>query len=142
MSEQALFGELLRQLRVERDLTQERLAEQTDCAVQTIRMLEHGRRRPSQALAERLAQVLVLTPDEQRAFLKAARRPLSLPLNKSTHTLSIVPPPSRRHSLPSSAHFLIGRDAEQHQIISQMAEGTRLFVLVGPGGIEIGRAHV
>lgn len=135
MSEQALFGELLRQLRVERDLTQERLAEQTDCAVQTIRMLEHGRRRPSQALAERLAQVLVLTPDEQRAFLKAARRSLSLPLNKSTHTLSIVPPPSRRHSLPSSAHFLIGRDAEQHQIISQMAEGTRLFVLVGPGGI-------
>lgn len=71
-----LFKEWLRRQRVALDLTQEALAEQVGCAVQTIRAFEHGWRRPSRPMAERLAAALAVPPAQRAAFLQAARVPL------------------------------------------------------------------
>ena len=46
---------------------QERLAEEVACAVQTIRAIESGARRPSVAMAARLA-VWITSPLERTAF--------------------------------------------------------------------------
>ena len=49
------FGRLLPERRKTRDLTQEHLAEQVHCCVETIRKIEAARLRPSQHLAALLA---------------------------------------------------------------------------------------
>src|SRR5262249_50883253 len=59
--------------RADLNLTQELLAEQVGCAVDTIRALETGRRRASQPMAERLAIVLHIPLDERAGFLAAAQ---------------------------------------------------------------------
>src|SRR5690349_14640848 len=73
------FGALLRQSRIERDLTQEALAEVVGCATQTIRSFEIGRRRPSREMAARLADVLQVPPAEREVLLRLARAPLPAP---------------------------------------------------------------
>jgi transcriptional regulator with XRE-family HTH domain len=67
------FGRLLKRLRKARDLTQEALAQQAYCAVDTIKKIEQGVRRPSRQLAEQFADCLTLSGDERAAFLAAAR---------------------------------------------------------------------
>lgn len=74
--EHLLFKDWIRHQRVLRDLTQEALAEEVGCAVQTIRAFEHGWRRPSRALAERLATILTVPQEQREAFLQAARVPV------------------------------------------------------------------
>src|SRR5689334_22199931 len=71
------FGYWLRRRRKALDLTQEELAQQVGCAVGTIKKLEGDERRPSKALAERLADLLAIPPEERPAFLKAARAELA-----------------------------------------------------------------
>ena len=73
MSTTHAFGPLLRELRADRGLTQEQLAAVAGCAAETVRSFESGRRRPSSALARRLADGLRLPPDEHARFLHAAR---------------------------------------------------------------------
>src|SRR4051794_40409564 len=68
-----LFGQWLRQARRALDLTQEALAERVACAATTIRTFESGARRPSRAMAERLADVLAIPPGDRAAFLQLAR---------------------------------------------------------------------
>src|SRR5215208_96416 len=67
------FGRQLRQLRKARDLTQEALAQQAYCAIDTIRKIEGGVRRPSRQLAEQFADCLDLTGMERAASLTSAR---------------------------------------------------------------------
>lgn len=79
MNEPMTLGRWMKRLRADLDMTQEALAQQVGCAVQTIRTFEIGRRRPSRELAERLADVLHV-PQEQRAdFVRAARMPTISP---------------------------------------------------------------
>jgi transcriptional regulator with XRE-family HTH domain len=49
------FGEYMKRVRTERDLTQEQLAESADLAADTIRRMEHGEFSPSLATLEKLA---------------------------------------------------------------------------------------
>ncbi len=77
MDDQQAFGRRLRRLRKARDLTQEVLAQQADCAVDTIKKIEAGVRRPSRQRAEVLADLLALAGSERVAFLQAARAELS-----------------------------------------------------------------
>ena len=77
--DQPSLSDWMRRQRALRDLTQEALAEQVGCALQTIRAFENGWRRPSRPLAERLATILAIPPAEQAAFLRAARAPLARP---------------------------------------------------------------
>ncbi|MDQ5854348.1 MAG: helix-turn-helix domain-containing protein, partial [Chloroflexota bacterium] len=73
MHEPMTLGRWMKRLRADLDLTQEVLAEQVGCALQTIRSFELGKRRPSRELADRLAATLQV-PQEQRAeFLRLAR---------------------------------------------------------------------
>ena len=63
------FGQWIKRVRIQRDLTQETLAEQAFCSVQAIRAFESGRRRPSLTLATRLAEVLAIPGEQRAAFL-------------------------------------------------------------------------
>src|SRR6266540_3108191 len=73
MGDQEAFGRLLRRLRKARDLTQEALAQQAYCAVDTVRKIEAGVRRPSRQLAEQFADCLGLAGEERATFLAVAR---------------------------------------------------------------------
>src|SRR5262245_34639011 len=77
MDEITSFGEWLRRRRKALDLTQAALADRAGCVPGTIESIEADDRRPSRQLAERLADVLGLAPDERTVFLKAARAELS-----------------------------------------------------------------
>jgi predicted ATPase/class 3 adenylate cyclase len=76
MEGHASFGYWLRRRRKALDLTQEELARRVGCVPGTIKSIEADARRPSKQLAERLAAVLELAPEERDAFLKAARAEL------------------------------------------------------------------
>ncbi len=73
MEPNASFGQWLQRRRKQCDLTQDALAQQVNCAVGTIQKFEQEQRRPSQAIAERLAQVLGIAEDERAAFIRFAR---------------------------------------------------------------------
>ena len=67
------FGKLVKELRLQLDLTQEELANKSGCATISIRRIEAGTLRPSTQLAEQLAIMLDVHEDEQEAFTKLAR---------------------------------------------------------------------
>src|SRR3712207_2585084 len=73
MPAEASFGPWMRQRRKALDLTEEALAERVGCAGSQIRRVETDRMRPSRELAERLAEVLQIPPEERSRFLSAAR---------------------------------------------------------------------
>jgi len=65
MLEQHSFGYWLRRKRKALDLTREGLAERVGCSVSTIRKLEEEERRPSDQMAERLADIFeISSPNE------------------------------------------------------------------------------
>src|SRR5947208_7513546 len=98
------FGRLLHRLRKERDLTQAALAQQAYCALDTIKKIEAGVRRPSRQLATLLADCLGLAGAERAAFLQAARA-------EATERLEVMAPPwsgaAERHQLPAPPTDLI-----------------------------------
>lgn len=67
------FGQIVRTERHRLDLTQDELADQASCATITIRRIEGNTLRPSRQLAEKLAEVLAVSPDEREAFITLAR---------------------------------------------------------------------
>jgi transcriptional regulator with XRE-family HTH domain/GTPase SAR1 family protein len=73
MADDSSFGLMLKARRRAADLTQERLAEQASCSVETIKKIEAGKLRPSRHLAEILADRLGVPPEAREAFLSAAR---------------------------------------------------------------------
>jgi transcriptional regulator with XRE-family HTH domain len=71
------FGYWLRRRRKALDLTQEELARQVNCALETIKKIETDVRRRSRQMAERLAEVLKVAPGERATFIRAARAELA-----------------------------------------------------------------
>src|SRR5215218_4105294 len=67
------FGEWLKQRRSALLLSRDQLAQQVGCAEVTLRKIEADERRPSLAIAERLADLLELRTDERALFLQVAR---------------------------------------------------------------------
>lgn len=137
------FGRWLKQLRADRDLTQDALAEAVGCAAQTIRTFESGTRRPSRDMAERLADVLEVAQTERDAFLRLARArgaeglPQTAPVAEPP-TLEAAPTPvvAPRAALPTSLNALIGREREHGTIRNALLDPQqRLVTLLGPGGI-------
>jgi predicted ATPase/transcriptional regulator with XRE-family HTH domain len=149
------FGQLLRQLRRDYGLTQEDLAEQVGCSIETISKIERGERRPSKQVAERIAQVLDVPATERPAFVRAARllsrspeeptdaRPalkepgLSAPVAQPTVLpLSAAPPARTQATLPVPPTPFVGRQAELNDLAELLANpACRLLTLTGPGGI-------
>ena len=131
----ASFGQWVREARRTIGLTQEVLAERVGCAVQTVRKIEAGARRPSRQMAERLARALDLPPADQAAFLRAARGSAPRPLDPSSGRTSELAPPAAR-ALPTFQTRFIGRQAELAEVRRLLREpDCRLVTLVGPGGI-------
>ncbi len=153
------FGYWLRRRRKALDMTQDDLAQRAGCAVATIRKIEGGLRRPSRQLAERLAALLGIHPDERPTFLKVARAEL-VPdrLDIVAHPLDIAPHPvvdpvyrpvardlpaelsapqtlDRPTSLPIQPTPLVGRRQEVAAIQQLLGQDeVRLVTLTGPGG--------
>jgi predicted ATPase/DNA-binding XRE family transcriptional regulator len=127
------FGEWLRQRRRALDLTQEELAQQVGCSAITLRKLEAEERRPSKQIAERLAEVLQVTPDDRADFLRFARGdPFAGPATPKTPDQP-EPHETPHHNLPSPLTRFIGREREIGEIKALL--GTeRLVILTGTGG--------
>jgi transcriptional regulator with XRE-family HTH domain len=139
------FGDYLRDLRQQNDLTQETLAERVGCAVQTLRAYEQGRRRPSREMAERLAHVLGVPADQIAAFVRLARITDTPPITAAAeHPVAHQPPvqtATPQELMPRHIPFMdtipiIGRQAELVQLLERLADpACRLLTIVGPGGI-------
>src|SRR5713226_9497395 len=114
------FGQRLRGLRRDLDLSQAEVADKGGCSVNTVRKLESDERRPSRDLAMRLAQVFELSARERADFLRLAR---------GTQSVS-------RPSLPSPMTRLIGREQDVARIRERLlGVDVRLLTLVGPPGV-------
>src|SRR5258708_304699 len=126
------LGSWLKQRRKALDLTQKDVADRVGCSVVTVRKIEGDVARPSKQIAERLADVLAVAPDERAAFVSFARhvldQPPALPINVS----SIAP----LVNLPQQMTPFIGRASELAHLAERLNDpNCRLLTLVGPGGI-------
>ena len=132
------FGLWLKERRIGLELTQADLADCVGCSVVTIRKIEADERRPSEQIAELLAQCLHLPAEQYALFLQVARgerRVERLATVSPAPTLEQIAqwPPS---NLPTPATPLLGRDHEL-AVIAQLLHDPqcRLLTLVGPGGV-------
>jgi transcriptional regulator with XRE-family HTH domain len=114
------FGQRLKTLRRDLDLSQAELADKAGCAVHTIRKLESDERKPSRELAARLVEVFALPQREPTEFLRLAR---------GTQALS-------RLTLPAPMTRLIGREVEAGALSERLLRpDVRLLTLIGPPGV-------
>ncbi len=135
------FSRWLKHLRTAHDWSQEALAEQTGCSAETIRAIEGARRRPSRAMAERLADVLEVAPEQRVAFLGAARSidesgsgQLATPL--AAHDAPPVSTAHRMARLQVPPTVLIGRATEVAYVCRRLIDpACRLVTVLGPGGM-------
>ncbi len=73
MSDNFSFGNIIKERRRHRDLTQAELARRVGCATITIRKIEADALRPSVQIAERLAMALGIPLEERADFVRLAR---------------------------------------------------------------------
>jgi predicted ATPase/DNA-binding XRE family transcriptional regulator len=130
------FGRQMKQRRRDLDLTQEALAEQVGCSVDTIRKLEGGGLRPSRQLAALLAQHLAIPPDEQPAWIARARSGTE-PSGRGNggDETAVAPAPTAAYNFPTFLTPLIGQQSELaacRELIQQRE--VRLLTLTGTGG--------
>src|SRR5215470_4764253 len=129
---QQSFGEWLRRQRRALDLTQEELAAQVGCSAITLRKLEAETRRPSKQIAERLAEVLQVPPDEWPTFLRFARGdPFAAPPTQIASNERAEHRP--HHNLPLQLTSFVGRVTEI-AAIGNLLSTSRLVTLIGVGG--------
>jgi predicted ATPase/transcriptional regulator with XRE-family HTH domain len=137
MSDDATFGAWLRRLRRAHDLTQEALAERAGCAVETLRAVESGRRRPSRELAAIFARELAVPAPQRDRFIALARGVVApAPVVPAAPAAPATPAPAAPAAPPLAAgEPLIGRDAELAAARARLENpGCRLLTVVGPGG--------
>jgi len=114
------FGERLRQLRRDQDLTQSELAQRVGCSVTMIRKIESAERRPSRELTTLLARELGLEARDRADFVRIARAARG----------------TRPTSVPSTLTRLIGRERELSTLRERLlGREVRLLTLCGPPGV-------
>ncbi len=137
------FGVWMRRRRAGMGLTQTMLAKQIACAPITLRKLEAEERRPSELMAQRLAECLRVPIHQQAAFLRFARGEM-----RAGAALNGAMPPATTASsnAPIPPYGLIGREALLARAMGIFREA-RLLTLVGPPGagktrlaLEVARA--
>lgn len=131
------FGEWLKRQRKASGLTQEQLAQQISCSTITLRKMEAEERRPSEQIAERLAQIFNIPHDEQKAFLRFARgNNSSAPTELTKATPWHMPNAPVRVNLPAMVAALIGRDQDIARVREYLSNpNTRIVTFVGSPGI-------
>lgn len=128
------FGYWVRRRRRALDLSQAALARQVPCSLATIKKIEGDERRPSPAMAERLAVCLGLPAGERQDFLAAARG------RRVVDSLTLDTAPATRSAphdrLPATATPFIGRQPELAALAVLLASpDVRLLTIGGPGGM-------
>jgi predicted ATPase/transcriptional regulator with XRE-family HTH domain len=121
------FADLLAELRVARDLSQEELAAHARVSVRAISDLERGiTHRPQRGTVRSLADGLGLSQPEREVFERAAR---------------LAPPsrgrrPAGRISLPAPVTSIVGRDADVAAVEQRLrGSAARVVTITGPGGV-------
>jgi predicted ATPase/transcriptional regulator with XRE-family HTH domain len=123
------FSVWLRQLRIERGLTQAQLAAAAGCSVSLLRKYESDARRPTRAVTVRLALALEIGDAEQAQLLRMALNGVAPPLDNPATT-------SHHGYLPAPPTALIGREHALAQLVEQLLQAPgRLVTLVGPPGV-------
>ena len=149
MNEQSnSFGYWLRRRRKALDLTQDGLAQKVSCSQAAIKKIEAEERRPSKALALRLAEHLAIPAQERVAFLEAARslqisdqfQGVRLPM--TTFSSSEMPRVDDAGNLPSHGDQVfpfVGRSNEYGQFLGLIARLTmgrgQVVFIQGEAGI-------
>jgi predicted ATPase/transcriptional regulator with XRE-family HTH domain len=134
------FGGWLKQRRRELGLTQKELAQIVGCSIITVRKFEADERRPSKAMASRLADSLNIPHGEHEQFIQFSRaEPFDVPPPPSTPDVSTTPWRTKERlaiNLPSPLTPLFGREKDFSDIQSLLFRpATRLITLTGPPGI-------
>ncbi|HVK28067.1 MAG TPA: helix-turn-helix domain-containing protein, partial [Nocardioides sp.] len=131
------FGALLRDLRNDRSLTQEELAERAGLSVKAVSALERGeRRRPYPHTVRALAEALGLSEDERTLLAEAVpRRVRPAPADPPAYD-------ERSRGVTAPATRLIGREAALVEVAERVESGARLVTLTGPGGVGKTRVAV
>jgi transcriptional regulator with XRE-family HTH domain len=122
-------GQLVRQHRRERGLTQEQLAEQAGLSARGIQDLERGLAVPRRDTLERLIGALGLHR-EQRAVFEAAARPRPRRREVSVAGLESVGVPNT--NLPRQLTSFVGREGELEGL-QRLLRSTPLLTLMGAG---------
>jgi predicted ATPase/DNA-binding XRE family transcriptional regulator len=136
----ASFGNWLMLRRKALHLSRVDLARRVGCAIVTLRKIEADERRPSQQIAEKLADHLNLADQERTAFIKAARgergvNQLSSPTQLADRG-SIATRAPLRTKAPIPLTPLIGRAQEIAAIRDELTRTeVRLLTLTGAPGI-------
>lgn len=139
------FGQWIIQRRKELRLQRTQLAALLSCATITLRKIEADERRPSQQLAELLAEHLGLDLQDRISFVRVARGELTadrlpaLPLRPAQEKPSVLTPqlPVRaaiRTNLPAPLTSFVGR-GQDLETIPALLRTQRLVTLTGVGGV-------
>ncbi len=141
------FGYWLRRRRKALDLTQDALAQKVSCSQAAIKKIEAQERRPSRALAQRLAEHLAIPAQERAAFLQAARTlqtsdrlPLAdVPIAAMTAAAGDARDPTGDQKSP-----FVGRHNEYGQFLGLVARLTTGFghVVLIEGEAGIGKSRL
>jgi len=140
METETSFGALISRRRKALGLLQKELALQVGCSVTAVQKIERDERRPSRAMAERLAEALDVRADERATFVLVARgeRLIErlLPVSEPILPIADLRPARGRVALPVVSTPLFGRDTELAAISRLLHDPQcRLVTLIGPGGI-------
>lgn len=135
--EQHSFGYWLRLKRKAFDLTREGLGKRVGCSAATIRKIEAEERRPSEQIAERLAEVLGIPQNKRTDFLRFARGDWkSAPVETEEDYPWRASSKSARSNIPATSTSLIAREKEIADVREHLAQDhIRLMTLIGPPGI-------
>ena len=145
METETSFGALISRRRKALGLLQKELALQVGCSVTAVQKIERDERRPSRAMAERLAEALDVHADEGATFVLVARGERLverlLPVSEPILPIADLRPARGRVALPVSPTTLFGRDMELAAISRLLHDPQcRLVTLIGPGGT--GKTHL
>jgi predicted ATPase/DNA-binding XRE family transcriptional regulator len=140
------FRYWLKQQRRSLDLTQDELAERIGCSSDLIRKIEAGTRRPSRYIAEQLAHLLEVAPENRQLFVRYARdegrapgeieSAPALPQVREAADDTTATPQRQRNNLPVPPTLFIGREQELAAAGALLRQqDVRLLTLSGPGGV-------
>ncbi len=140
MDDTLSFGRWLQQRRKQLDLTQAELGRQVGVSGDAIRKIEGEERRPSKEVAEHLARLLHIPPEEQPVFIRFARGEAavfqSTPLPATVEQSPWQPQPRPLSNLPMPPTSLLGREQELALACALLHRpDICLVTLTGPGGI-------